>query len=182
MADPGARRELGPAPAGQVAGLDLLPRDYTGQNCSVARSLEVIGERWTLLMLRDAFMGVTRFEHFQRRLALAPNILTKRLRALTEAGILERRRYQERPERHEYILTESGRELFPVIMGLMRWGDAHLSPHGAPAVVLHAGCGGMVDARATCDRCDVLVDADEAEWHCGPGSGRPAGPRPHPPE
>ena len=124
----------------------MLPRDYTGQNCSVARTLEVVGERWTLLILRDAMMGVTRFEVFQRRLGIAPNMLTKRLRALTDAGILERRPYSERPERHEYVLTAEGKELFPVVMGLMRWGDAHLSPRGAPALVRHAGCEGEVDA------------------------------------
>lgn len=99
---------------------------------------------------------------------------------LTDAGILERRAYQERPERHEYVLTSSGREMFPVVMALMRWGDAHLSPEGAPAVVLHAGCGGAIDARATCERCDLAVGSDEVEWHHGPGSGRPPGPRPVP--
>lgn len=158
----------------------MLPREYTGQNCSVARALEVVGERWTLLILRDAFMGVTRFERFQARMGLAPNILTKRLRALTEAGILERRRYQERPARHEYLLTEDGRELFPVVMALMRWGDAHLSPKGAPVVVRHRGCGGVIDGHATCERCDLTVSSDEVEWHDGPGSGHPPGPRPIP--
>ena len=158
----------------------MLPKDYTGQNCSVARALEVVGERWTLLILRDAFMGVTRFERFQQRLRLAPNILSKRLRSLTDAGILERRPYQERPERHEYVLTPGGRELFPVVMALMRWGDAHLSPEGAPAVVRHAGCGGEIDGHATCERCDLAVSSDEVEWHYGPGSGRPPGPRPVP--
>lgn len=159
----------------------MLPRDYSGQNCSIARTLEVVGERWTLLILRDAFMGVTRFEHFARRLSLAPNILTKRLRALEAAAILERRRYQERPERHEYLLTAGGRELFPVVLGLMGWGDAHLSPQGAPAVVRHAGCGGVVGSRATCGECGAVVGADEAEWHYGPGARHPEGPRPVPP-
>jgi DNA-binding HxlR family transcriptional regulator len=158
----------------------MLPREYTGQNCSVARSLEVVGERWTLLILRDAFMWFTRFEQFEQRLKLAPNILTKRLRALTEAGVMERRRYQERPERHEYVLTPSGRELFPVIMGLMSWGDAHLAPRGAPAVVHHTGCGGVLDAHSVCDRCGAPVGADQIEWHYGPGSRRPPGPRPLP--
>lgn len=159
----------------------MLPRDYTGQNCSVARTLEVVGERWTLLILRDAMMGVTRFETFQRRLGIAPNMLTKRLRALTDAGILERRPYSERPERHEYALTERGRELFPVVMGLMRWGDAHLSPRGAPALVRHAGCEGEVDGRGVCGACGAAVGVDEVTWHYGPGSRRGSGPRPVPP-
>lgn len=158
----------------------MLPREYTGQNCSVARTLEVVGERWTLLILRDAFMGFSRFEQFQQRIKLAPNILAKRLRGLTEAGVMERRPYQERPERHEYVLTASGRELFAVVVGLMRWGDAHLSPQGPPVVVHHAGCGGVVDARAICDRCDAAVGAHEVDWYYGPGSHRPPGPRPSP--
>ena len=159
----------------------MLGRDYPRQNCSIARTLEVVGERWTLLILRDAFMGFTRFEQFLDRLMLAPNILTKRLRTLTEAGILDRRPYQERPERHEYVLTERGKELLPVILGLMRWGDAHLAPQGAPAIVLHAECGGTLDAHAICDRCDAVVASDATEWRYGPGSARPAGSAPgHP--
>src|SRR5919108_2757092 len=97
-------------------------RSFSDMHCSVAQCLEVVGEWWTLLILRDAFLGVTRFDQFQQRLKLAPNILTKRLRTLTDAGILERRRYQERPERHEYALTDAGKDLFPVLVGLMRWG------------------------------------------------------------
>jgi len=159
----------------------VLPRDYAGQNCSVARSLEVLGERWTLLILRDCFLGVTRFEHFGRRLSLAPNILSKRLRTLVDAGVLERVAYQERPERHEYRLTPAGRELFPVIMGLMSWGDAHMAPGGPPAVVRHAGCGGVVGAGARCGACEKPVGADDVEWWYGPGSRRPEGPRPRPP-
>jgi DNA-binding HxlR family transcriptional regulator len=158
----------------------MLGRDYERQNCSVARALEVVGERWTLLILRDAFLGVTRFDRFLDRLGLAPNILTKRLRTLIDAGIMERRLYQERPERHEYVLTDKGKDLFPVLMGLMNWGDTHLAPHGAPAVARHAGCGGEVDGRARCLQCGETVRADDAEWHRGPGFGRrpmaPSGP------
>jgi len=159
----------------------VLGREYAGQNCSIARTLEVVGERWTLLILRDAFLGVTRFEQFLQRLKLAPNILAKRLRTLTDAGILERRRYQDRPERHEYVLTDAGKELLPVLLGLMRWGDGHLAPNGAPAIARHAGCGGEIDDRGSCGTCGARVGADEVEWHWGPGSGRPPGPRPRPP-
>ncbi len=158
----------------------MLGRDYAGQNCSIARSLEVVGERWTLLIVRDAFLGVTRFERFQERLRLAPNILTKRLRALTDAGVLERRAYQERPERFEYVLTERGKGLLPVILGLLDWGDGHLAPNGPPALVLHAGCGGPVEVGAVCGRCGETVGADEVEWHFGPGSGRTGVRRPQP--
>ncbi len=158
----------------------MLPRDYAGQDCSVARALEVVGERWTLLIVRDALMGVTRFDGFQQRLGLAPNMLSKRLRALTDAGVLERRPYQERPERHEYVLTDGGRGLFPAVMGLMRWGDEHRSPRGAPVEVLHRGCGGVVDAHAVCARCDLAVGAGEVEWHDGPGPARPGAARHRP--
>jgi DNA-binding HxlR family transcriptional regulator len=159
----------------------VLGRDYAGQNCSIARALEVVGERWTLLILRDAFLGVTRFDHWLERLGLAPNILTKRLQTLVDAGVLEREAYRERPERFDYRLTARGKGLFPVVMGLLVWGDAHLAPNGPPAVVLHAGCGGTLAAGGACERCGAAVDPDEAEWHWGPGSGRPPGPRPRPP-
>ena len=94
------------------------------------------------------------------------------------AGILELRRYRERPERQEYVLTPPGRELLPVVMAPMPWGDAHLGPGGAPASVLHAGCGGAIGAHAAFERCDLADSCDEVEWRHGPGSGRPPGPRP----
>ena len=158
----------------------MLGRDYAGQNCSVARSLEVLGERWTMLILRDAFQGVTRFEAFGRRLGIAPNILTKRLRTLTDSGVLERRRYEERPERFEYVLTDAGKELLPVLVDLMRWGDAHLAPKGAPAVLRHAGCGGELGAGAVCATCGQPVTADDVEWYRGPGTHKTPGERMQP--
>lgn len=160
----------------------MLGRDYAGQNCSIARTLKVVGERWTLLILRDAFLGHTRFDEFASRLKLAPTVLTRRLRTLEEAGIMRRRPYRERPVRHEYVLTAAGRDLFPAIVALMSWGDAHLAPAGPPAVVYHHGCGGRVDGATVCDRCGTTVGAAEAEWHYGPGSGRAPGPRPVQPE
>jgi len=159
----------------------VLGRDYANQNCSIARALEVVGERWSLLIIRDAFLGVTRFEHFQRRIGLAPNTLTARLRTLCEAGILERRPYRERPARYEYGLTESGKDLLPVILAMMRWGDTYRSSDGPPAVARHHGCGGMLDAHALCDRCGAVVEADAVDWYYGPGSRHPVGPRPRPP-
>src|SRR5262249_52054022 len=96
-------------------------------NCSIARTLDVVGERWTLLVLRDAFNGVRRFEDFPASLPLARNVLTDRLQTLVEHGILQRRRYQERPPRYEYRLTEKGFELYPVLIALLQWGDRHLA-------------------------------------------------------
>jgi DNA-binding HxlR family transcriptional regulator len=105
----------------------MLKRDYEGQNCSIARALEVVGERWTLLIVRDAFMGVRRFDQFQESLGIARNVLTDRLNRLVEEGILERVRYSERPERYEYRLTGKGRELNIALTGLRQWGDKYLS-------------------------------------------------------
>src|SRR5829696_9377464 len=96
---------------------------FEDMSCSVARSLEVIGEWWTLLILRDAFFGVTRFEEFQSRLGIARNILTKRLDTLVDAGIFERRVYDEARDRSDYVLTEKGRALWPVLVTLRQWGD-----------------------------------------------------------
>jgi DNA-binding HxlR family transcriptional regulator len=134
----------------------MLGRDYEGQNCSVARTLELVGERWTLLIVRDAFLGRRRFEEFQESLGIARNILTDRLAKLVDHGIFERVRYQERPERYEYRLTDKGRDLRVPLLALMQWGDQHLSPtppriarrlsdHTPVAVAIVAPDGSRVD-------------------------------------
>jgi DNA-binding HxlR family transcriptional regulator len=105
----------------------MLNRDYEGQNCSIARALEIVGERWTLLIVRDAFLGLRRFEQFQQSLGIARNVLTDRLNRLVDEGILERVRYSERPERYEYRLTQKGRDLHLALTGLRQWGDKHVS-------------------------------------------------------
>jgi DNA-binding HxlR family transcriptional regulator len=105
----------------------MLKRTYEGQNCSIARALELVGERWTLLIIRDAFLGVRRFDEFQSSLGVAPNILTDRLNRLVGEGIMERTAYSERPPRFEYRLTDKGRELAVPVLALMQWGDRHLS-------------------------------------------------------
>ncbi len=123
----------------------MLPRTYESQVCSIARSLEVLGERWTLLVLRDAFRRTRRFEDFQRDLGIARNVLTDRLGRLVDEGILRREQYQERPARFEYRLTDKGLALWPVMMTLMQWGDRFYSdPDGPPVVVCHRDCGGEV--------------------------------------
>jgi DNA-binding HxlR family transcriptional regulator len=124
----------------------------------VARTLEVVGERWTLLILRDAFLGVRRFDDFQRSLGVARNVLNTRLQRLVDAGLLERRRYQVRPERHEYRLTDMGLDLWPSILALMQWGDRHLAgPDGPPVRLEHRDCGGGVDERRACERCGEVL-------------------------
>jgi len=105
----------------------MLKRDYEGQVCSIARALEVVGERWTLLIVRDAFLGLRRFDEFQESLGIARNVLTDRLNRLVDEGILERVRYSERPERFEYHLTPKGRDLQIALAGLRQWGDKYLS-------------------------------------------------------
>jgi DNA-binding HxlR family transcriptional regulator len=122
------------------------------ETCSIGRAMEILGERWTFLILREAFYGVRRFSDMQRNLGIARNILSTRLQTLTRAGILERRRYQEEPERFEYRLTDAGRDLYPAILAIMRWGDEHLV--GAqPPVVLRHSCGAVAEPVLVCGEC-----------------------------
>lgn len=148
----------------------MLGRDYSDQNCSVARALEVVGERWTLLIVRDAFLGVTRFDRFARKLGIGESVLARRLQTLCDAGVLERRPY--RPGRYDYVLTDRGRGLWPVVHGLLSWGDANFSPSGAPVLTRHDGCGGALGQGSRCEACGETVGPDDVEWRWGPGSGR----------
>jgi DNA-binding HxlR family transcriptional regulator len=118
--------------------------------CPIARSLERVGEWWSILILRDAFQGLTRFDEFQKSLDIAPNMLTRRLKALVEAGLLERRRYSERPPRDEYVLTERGRDFRPVLWSLLAWGNKHFAPEGASVLLVDSATGTPADP--------VLVD------------------------
>jgi DNA-binding HxlR family transcriptional regulator len=131
-----------------------LQRSYENQHCSVAAALELVGERWTLLIIREVLCGVHRFSELQSDLGIARNVLQARLERLVEHGIIERRRYSERPPRDGYHLTDKGLELWPAIVALMQWGDRHLpQPGGPPVRLTHRGCGGEVDAHLTCARC-----------------------------
>jgi DNA-binding HxlR family transcriptional regulator len=150
----------------------VLPRTYGNQVCSVARTLETIGDRWTMLVVRDALLGIRRFEDFQRDLGVARNVLADRLARLVEEGILERHRYQEKPERFEYRLTEKGIDLWPVMISLMKWGDRYAAPDGPPMLVLHKGCGGELDEHLRCRACGADVDARSSEARPGPAAAR----------
>ena len=153
----------------------MLHRTYSDQDCSVARALEVVGERWTILILRDAFLGVRRFDDFQRSLGVARNVLQARLRRLVDEGLLERRRYQERPVRHEYWLTARGEDLLPVLLALMEWGDRHLADGARPPRALHRGCGGALTQRCTCTACDAEIgSAADVELRYETGAGTQA--------
>ena len=142
----------------------MLNRAYATQDCSVARALEIVGERWTLLILRDAILGVERFDEFQRSLGIATNVLTERLRLLTEEGLLERVPAERPRDRHRYVLTEKGRLVGPAIIALMKWGDRfYAGPEGPPRLTLHRDCGGSLDERLVCDRCGGLAGAGDVE-------------------
>lgn len=134
------------------------------QPCSLARTLAVIGDRWTLLILRDCFLGVRRFEHFQSRLGITRHVLTDRLYKLVEHGVLIKQPYQQRPRREEYRLTEMGMELHPVIIHLVQWGDRHLADRrGAPLFHIHRQCGHRLRAQLTCAECGTGVTARDVQ-------------------
>lgn len=139
----------------------MLGKLYEGQNCSVARTLEVVGERWSLLIIRNAmFLGMTRFMDFQRSLGIAPNILTKRLGEFVESGLMDLRP-RENGRNAEYVLTPKGRDLQPVVMALSDWGDRWAPADGPPVTYTHDDCGGHVVLRATCERCGKDPAPDE---------------------
>lgn len=145
---------------------------FADMNCSVAQSLEIIGEWWTLLILRDCFLGVRRFDDFVARLGIARNVLTNRLDTLVEAGVLERRTYDEGRGRHDYVLTDMGRALWPVMTALRQWGDEWILGAGNEPVLLeHKACDHRTTAVLTCDHCGDALDARAVRAVAGPGAG-----------
>jgi DNA-binding HxlR family transcriptional regulator len=146
----------------------VLKRDYDGQNCSIARALEVVGERWTLLIVRDVFLGRRRFDEIQESLGIARNVLTDRLNRLIDEGILERARYSERPERYEYRLTAKGRDLNVALTALRQWGDAYLSEK--PPMVLRRKADKKPVVAALVPKGTRGLRAEEVEAVPGPGS------------
>lgn len=147
----------------------MLGRTYDDQVCSIARTLEVVGERWSLLIVRDALLGLRRFDEFQQSLAIARNVLTDRLTKLVEHGVFERVRYQDRPARYEYRLTPMGEELFLPLLALMHWGDRHLAGDvGPPRLVEHSGCGGSVVEELVCSGCGRKVTPGQVHTRPGP--------------
>ena len=145
----------------------MLGRDYEGQNCSIARALEIVGERWTLLIVRDVFLGLRKFDEIQSELGIARNVLTDRLNRLVEEGILERVQYSERPLRFEYRLTKKGRELNVALTALRQWGDAHLSEK--PPRLLRRKADRKPVVAALVPRSADVLRPDEVELVPGPG-------------
>ena len=140
-------------------------------NCSVARTLDVVGEWWTLLIVRNLLLGQRRFEEIQGDLGIARNILSDRLSTLVAAGVVDRVKYMDHPERFEYTLTESGRDLFPVIAALMAWGDKWAAPDGPPMLFRHA-CGHAGSAQVVCGECGEPMTIDNVRPKAGPGLSR----------
>ena len=139
-------------------------------SCSIARSLEVIGEWWTLLILRDAFFGVTRFEAFQARLGIARNILAKRLDTLVEHDVLGRRCYDAARDRYDYVLTDKGKALWPVLVTIRQWGDEWVVGNGKePVAMEHTACGERTTAVLTCDHCGEELQRRDVRVVAGPG-------------
>jgi DNA-binding HxlR family transcriptional regulator len=161
----------------------MTPEDLPGraafdaETCSIKRTLDVLGERWTLLVLREAFYGVRRFEDFQRHIGCARNVLASRLAGLVEEGVMRREPYREpkRRARHEYRLTEKGRDLLPILIALMQWGDRWRAGEGGPAVeVRHRGCGAPVEVIVRCADGHGPLTARDTRPMPGPGAVRRA--------
>jgi len=143
--------------------------DVGNQTCSIARSLAVVGDRWTLLVLREAFGSARRFEHFRRRVGASRPIVADRLGRLVEHGILERRAYQERPPRFEYRLTRKGSDLQPVLLALMAWGDRWMDGGaGRPLELVHRECGCVATPRLDCDACGEPLTRQTIRLRPGP--------------
>jgi DNA-binding HxlR family transcriptional regulator len=149
----------------------MLKNDYDSQVCSIAAALEVVGERWSLLIVRDVMLGLRRFDEIQASLGIARNVLQTRLTRLLDHGVLEKRLYQERPARYEYRLTEKGLDLWPAVVALMNWGDRHAAPDAGPPVLLeHRGCGGAVDEHRICSGCGARLSVRDVRALPGPGA------------
>jgi DNA-binding HxlR family transcriptional regulator len=145
--------------------------DLADQPCSVARTVAVIGDRWTLMILRDCFLGVRRFEDFQARLGISRTITAERLKALVDEGVLKKIPYQDRPLRYEYRLTDKGLDLYPVMMAVVNFGDRHYAGEaGPPLLHRHKTCGCDFQPVMTCSECREPLTAREVETRAGPGA------------
>jgi DNA-binding HxlR family transcriptional regulator len=152
----------------------MLGRTYGAENCSAARTLEIVGERWSLLIIRDAlYRGTSRYSAFERSLGIAPNILASRLAWFVEAGLMRMSPVSEGSEVSEYLLTEMGKDLGAVVVALTAWGDRWAAPDGPPVIFEHHPCGGTVSQVITCERCGGEVRPDDLVVRPGPATGPP---------
>jgi DNA-binding HxlR family transcriptional regulator len=150
---------------------------FRDMNCSVAQCLEVVGEWWAMLIVRDLFLGITRFEDFQQRLGISRNILSQRLEHLVERGVVTREPYCEHPVRYDYRLSEKGKDLWPVLTAMRQWGDRWEAPEGAPLELVHDGCGHVAQVVGACSECGERVDRRDLHAVTGPGRRPNAGGR-----
>ncbi len=156
-------------PTGSLA--EVKRTSFAAMQCSLARSLELIGDWWNPLILRDLYLGVSRYDDLAEDLGVSRNLLTTRLAALVVGGLVERRPYQHNPVRYDYLLTEAGRELAPVLMALTAWGDRWVTPDGGPpAVFEHAGCGRLFTPTVACSSCGEPITFKDVAVRPGPGS------------
>lgn len=140
---------------------------FENLNSSMARSLEIVGDWWTLLIIRDAFMGIRRFDDFQEHLGIARNILASRIRRLIDFGVLERQLYQARPKRYEYLLTPSGNDLKIVLFAIKQWGDMHVyGDKDHPLRIAHKACGSEISIDIVCPNCNEVISgsSDSLDW------------------
>jgi DNA-binding HxlR family transcriptional regulator len=144
-------------------------KSFADMHCSVAQCLEVVGEWWSMLIVRDAFLGITRFDQFQERLGISRNILNQRLAHLVDEGILQKVPYSQHPRRYDYRLTAKGRDLWPVLTAMRQWGDKHAAPDGPPLEVVHKACGEVSQALMTCSACGERLTARDVRAQRGPG-------------
>jgi DNA-binding HxlR family transcriptional regulator len=143
---------------------------FGAMQCSIARTMDVIAEPWSPLVLRNIYMGINRFDQLQESLGISRKVLAERLRWLTETGVLERREYSARPPRYEYALTAKGLELFQVLMVMLAWGDKWLAGEAGPPVLYrHHGCGQIGHAELRCSACHQPMDATNIDILPGPG-------------
>jgi DNA-binding HxlR family transcriptional regulator len=148
-------------------------KSFADMECSVAQCLEVVGEWWSILIVRDVFLGVTRFDALQRRLGISRNILHQRLRHLVREGVLEKATYSVHPPRYDYRLTAKGRDLWPVLTAMRQWGDRHAAPDGPPVRVVHARCGQVSTAVLVCSSCGGSLSDLDLRVVPGPGTHAP---------
>jgi DNA-binding HxlR family transcriptional regulator len=144
-------------------------KSFSQMDCSVAQCLEVVGEWWTMLIVRDAFLGVTRFDVFQQRLGIARNVLQLRLERLVTAGVFEKVAYSEHPLRYDYRLTPKGRDLWPVMNAMRQWGDQYAAPNGPPIRLVHRGCGHEATGTVVCSGCGQQMSATNVQALAGEG-------------
>jgi DNA-binding HxlR family transcriptional regulator len=148
-------------------------KSFADMHCSVAQCLEVVGEWWSLLIVRDALFGVTRFDEFQERLGISRNVLNQRLACLVDAGVLAKVPYSEHPPRYDYRLTDKGRDLWPVLTTMRQWGDNYAAPNGPPIQVSHKHCGEIAQAQLICSHCGEPIGPRDLRAIPGPGAVEP---------